>query len=177
MANRMAITERIARRFAPMLLGACVIAGSPGICHAKNNCPWINEATASGLLGGKATGEMTEAAAGQPAVCTFTQQDGEITRILRITVEQAASPHLLLVSLEARCGANGTSLSAIGNEAMMCAVDDRKGAQEEMVAGRVRDQVFTISIRTTMKNDPLFNKESLQAVMRLAAEQVSGNLF
>jgi hypothetical protein len=158
-------------------LGACVIAGSPGLCHAKNNCPWINEATASGLLSGEATGEMTEAAPGQPAVCTFTQQDKGVTRILKITVEQSANPHPLLVSLQARCGANGMALSAIGNEAMMCAVDDRKGAQEELVAGRVRDQVFTISMRTTMKNDPLFNKESLQPVMRLAAEQVSGNLF
>src|SRR5580692_12158245 len=54
--------------------------------QAKNNCPWMNEATASGLLGGDSVGEFTEASSGQPAVCTFTQKDSTVTRTLRVTV-------------------------------------------------------------------------------------------
>ena len=73
----------------PALIAMCLLV-VPACCHAKNNCPWLNEATASGLLGGAAVGDFTAAAPGTPAVCTFVRQDAGATRTLRITVEIAA---------------------------------------------------------------------------------------
>jgi hypothetical protein len=157
------------------LLGMCLI-GLPARAMAANNCAWINESTASGLLGGEAVGEVS-AATGQPTVCTFTQQGAGVKRTLRVTVEIAAEPHARLEVVAQICGADQSPIKAIGNEAMVCAADDRKVGPGERVVGRVRDQVFTITIATTLKNDTILTREALKARIYTAAEQDAGNLF
>ena len=47
----------------------------------------------------------------------------------------------------------------------------------ERLVGRVRDQVFTITISTTLKNDPILTRDEIKSRIYTAAEQVSGNLF
>ena len=157
------------------LLATCLI-GPPARAMAANNCAWITESTASGLLGGDAVGEVS-AATGQPTVCTFTQMDTGVKRILRITVEIAPEPHARMEAVAQVCGADQLPIKAIGNEAMVCTADDRKAGPGERVVGRVRDQVFTITISTTLKNDTLLTREALKARIYTAAEQVAGNLF
>jgi len=176
MANNTDGKLGVRRRLRVALPGLCLIVLCT-ICQAKNNCAWINEATASGLLGGDAEGAFTEASAGEPAVCTFIQKSAGATRTLRVTLELAPDGHARLESAALACGTDATSLKAIGNEAMMCAADDRKGGLGERVVGRVRDQIFTITISTSLKGDPLLTRETLKAKIYTAAEQVSGNLF
>jgi hypothetical protein len=98
-------------------------------------------------------------------------------RTLRITVEIAADPHARLAAIEQGCGADAAPLKAIGNEALICAADDRKAGIGERVLGRVRDQVFTITIVSTLKNDPILSRDILKTRIYTAAEQVAGNLF
>jgi len=160
-----------------MAMFAVCLFGTPSIAHAANNCAWLNEATASGLLGGDAVGEVTAAVPGQPTVCTFTQMTDGGKRTLRITVEIAADAHTRLAAVEQGCGADAAPLKAIGNEALVCAADDRKTGMGERVVGRVRDQVFTITIISTFKNDPILTRDILKTKIYSAAEQVSGNLF
>jgi hypothetical protein len=160
----------------PLLLSLGLLSTSM-LCHASNNCPWLNEATASGLLGGEATGEFTGASATAPAICTFTEKDGAVSRTLRITVQVEPDYKAVLKSAEEACGADALALQAIGNEAISCASDDRKGALGQRVVGRVRDQVFTIAITASAKGDPLLTRPILRAKIYTAAEQVSGNLF
>ena len=176
MANNMACIAKISRRLVlPILCASCLAL--PSVCHATNNCPWLNEATAGGLLGGDAVGEKTDATAGQPTVCTFTQQGAGVTRTLRVTVEIATEPHVRMETVAQVCGADASPIKAIGNEALVCTADDRKGGLGERVVGRVRDQVFTITIASTLKSDPILNREALKARIYTAAEQVAGNLF
>jgi hypothetical protein len=158
-----------------MVLGICLI-GLSTVCRAANNCAWLNEATASGLLGGDSVGDVS-AAAGQPTVCAFTQMTAGVKRTLLITVEIVADAHARLGVLAQSCGADTAPLKAIGNEALMCAADDRKAGLGERVVGRVRDQVFTITIASTLKNDPILNRDALKSRAYTAAEQVAGNLF
>ena len=66
-------------------------------------------------------------------------------------------------------------LRATGNEAVMCAANQK--GQAEQVFGRVRDNVFTISVRTSARNDLSMSHEALVQKAGLVAEQVSGNLF
>ncbi len=165
-------TRRISLAFLAIFLLCTPVAGK-----AANKCPWINEATASGLLGGDAVGAFTPGATGQPAVCTFTQQSADATRTLRITVELAANPHEKLEAAAMNCGTDTAPLRAIGNEAVVCTVDGRKGAMGERVVGRVRDQVFSITIGTTLKVDPILPRDVLKTNILTAAEQISGNLF
>jgi len=158
------------------LIAVCLI-GAPAAARAANNCAWINEATSSGLLGGDAVGEVTPAVPGQPIVCTFTQMTDGGKRILRISVEIAGDPHARLAVIEQGCGPDATPLRAIGNEALICAADDRKAGMGERIVGRVRDQVFTITMTSTLKNDPILTRDILKTRIYTAAEQVSGNLF
>jgi hypothetical protein len=153
------------------------LIGVPASCRAANNCAWINEATASSLLGGEAVGAVTESVAGQPAVCEFTHHDESGKRTLRLTLEIVGDAHARLVASAQACGGDAVPLKAIGNEALICAADERKNQMGERVVGRVRDQVFTITISTTIKNDPILTRDEVKSRLYMAAEQVSGNLF
>jgi len=177
MEDSLAVSKIDLRKNCAILLGLCAVIAMPSACMAKNNCPWINEATASGLLGGNAEGAFIETTPRQPADCTFTQQDSGVMRTLRITVEQSGDPRRQLSAVSSLCGPNSTPVRAIGNEAMMCSLEGRNSLHGTFLAGRVRDRVFTITLSTTLKNDPLFTQDSLQAKIHIAAEQVSGNLF
>jgi hypothetical protein len=76
-----------------------------------------------------------------------------------------------MASYKAHCSGDATHLQAIGNEAVMCAADTKAQAHGEQVIGRVRDQVFTVTITTSARNDALEEKT------RNIAEQVAGALF
>ena len=151
--------------------------GLPTACKAANNCPWINEATASGLLGGEAVGAVTGLDSGGTAICQFTQKGDGFERTLSVTVERAQNAHVRLSTIAQGCGSRAVPLKAVGNEALVCVADDRKTGQKERVVGRVRDQVFTITITTTLKADPILTREELTARINVASEQVSGYLF
>ena len=156
---------------------ATVLVLRPATARAENNCPWLNEATASELVGGDAVGSFV-AGKDKPSVCTFTQNDGKVTRTLQISVGIAADPHSSYLStLQADCRSTAAPLKAIGNEAATCAIDRGKAVMGERVLGRVRDQVFTITISTSMKEDPVLTPAALKMKISLAAEQISGNLF
>jgi hypothetical protein len=144
--------------------------------RAANNCPWMNEATASGLVSGDAVGAFVEGH-GLSSVCTFTQRAGSVTRTLQIAVEIAADPHARLLSLAQACGTSAAPLPAIGNEALICGIDPRRKRSGERAVGRVRDQVFTITLSSSLKNDMVLNKDELRIKIDMAAEQVAGNLF
>jgi len=127
------------------------------LCSAEQTCPWLNAATAGGVLGGAATATVNKGA------CEFTAPEGK----LRIFVSTAPEAAEQFARAKAKCGKNGKVLPAIGNEAVAC-----PAGHSERVVGRVRDQVFTITV--TMKGTErtaLFDKG------RFVAEEVSGNLF
>ncbi len=175
MANNPAGRNKALPILALALLGVCWI-GMPPRALAANNCAWINEATASGLLGGEAVGEISESA-GHQTGCTFTQIAGGMKRVLRITVEVAADAHARLTTIVQSCGVNAMPLKAIGNEAFDCPANDPRAGAGERVVGRVRDQVFTITIESSLRNDPLLTRDALKFRIYTAAEQVAGNLF
>jgi hypothetical protein len=175
MGNRQLRKPRTARRFITIALSLCLI-GASATARAANTCPWMNEATASGLLGGDAVGVYT-AVPGQPSICTFTQQSQGAARKLVVTVEIAQDPHARMATIVQTCGANAATLNAIGNEAMTCDPVERKGEMAERVVGRVRDQVFTITLLSSLKNDPILTRDTLKTRSQTAAEQISGNLF
>jgi hypothetical protein len=176
MASNPVRRKRVLRVLGRILLAVCLF-GRPAVARAANNCPWINEATASGLLSGEAVGEVSGAPAGQPTVCTFTRTTGGVRRALRVTVEVVSDSHAHLTAIAQSCGANATALKAIGNEAFVCAPDAPNAGMGERVVGRVRDQVFTITIGSSRKNDPILTRDVLKSRIYTAAEQVAGNLF
>jgi hypothetical protein len=174
-SNAMTVSQSL-RNISKGLVALCLL-GVPALCHAKNNCPWINEATTGGLLGGTAVNEFTDATTGQAAVCKFTYDGPGVTRTLVITVEVVTAPKERLAVVAKTCGPDAVPLQAIGNEAQVCMADVRKAGPGERVVGRVRDQVFTITLSSTLKNDPMLTRDELRTRIYTAAEQVAGNLF
>ena len=148
---------------------------SASICSAENLCPWINKATAFGVLGGSEEAATASVSEISSTTCSFVYRDGDITRELRVTVELAKDPEQIFTAYKARCGGDASPLRAIGNEAVMCAADQK--GRGELVIGRVRVNVFTISVSTSSGSDPSMSYEALRQKAGLVAEQVSGNLF
>ncbi|MGA7313848.1 MAG: hypothetical protein WBX22_07720 [Silvibacterium sp.] len=155
-------------------LVACV-ALLPSICRGENLCPWINKATALGVLGASEYATTAKVSEISNASCSFIYRDGDITRELRVTVDQTKDWERAFNAYKARCGNDVTQLRAIGNEAVMCAANVK--GQAEQVFGRVRDAVFTISVSTSARKDSSMSREALIQKAGLVAEQVSGNLF
>lgn len=161
---------------AAFLLLSLLPSAQAAVGQTSAACAWINEATASGLLGGNADVVVSEASGDQPAACTFTEHGPGITRTLRISVETVADAHTKVEILKKVCGPDAAPLRAIGNEATVC-MDRADGGPGERVIGRVRDQVFTITLTSTQQGDAFLTHAMLRAKINAASEQVSGNLF
>jgi len=138
------------------LLAVCLPAMA-----AEDQCPWLNAATAGGVLGGAVRVTVT------PASCEFVRQTAGHEAVLRIEVGAASAPH-------AQCESHAESLKAIGNEAQACAWHGKDGWIAEQVVGRVRDQAFLVRVST---NDPSAAPKTLSEKARNVAEQVAGFLF
>lgn len=120
---------------------------------------------------------MATLAQGSKGACTFVYHDSTASRELRITTEEVQDPSRAMASYKARCRGKASPLQAIGNEAVMCAADIKGQPEGEQVIGRVRDQVFTVAITTSARNDPSMSQDELKEKTRNIAEQVAGALF
>jgi hypothetical protein len=144
-------------------------------CHAESACPWINRATALGILGASEGSPMASPTEVNATSCSFTVHSYSGVNRLRITVEQVKDPDQVFNAYKAKCSSGISPLPAIGNKAIVCSAD-KKGNSEEVI-GQVRDSIFTITLSTSVKKDPSMPQEVLHERIKLAAEQVSGNLF
>jgi hypothetical protein len=133
----------------------------PLMAAAEERCPWLNAATAGGVLGGSVQVTVT------PASCEFVRKAGAQETTLRIEVTAASAPN-------AHCGPGAKPLKAIGNEAAACSYEGKAGWMAEQVVGRVRDQAFVVRIGT---NDRSAMAKTLREKARNVAEQVAGILF
>jgi hypothetical protein len=157
------------------VLFALALLCLPATCQAESTCPWINQATSLGILGTSEGSPMAGPTTVSDTACSFTYRSDSGVRELRVTVEQVQDPEQAFNTYKMRCGSGASPLQAIGNEALLCA-PDKKGHSQEVV-GRVRDNIFTITLSTTIEKDSFMPKDALAEKVRLAAEQVSGNLF
>jgi hypothetical protein len=120
---------------------------------------------------------MATLSQGSREACSFLYHDATASRELRITMNEVQDPSHVMTSYKARCSGEASPLQAIGNEAVMCAADTKGQADGEQVIGRVRDQVFTITITTSARNDPSMSRDELKEKTTNIAEQVAGALF
>jgi hypothetical protein len=176
MESRVTDKLRFPRVLGPALMALCFLSIAKDV-HASNNCPWINEATVSGLLDGEAVGDFSQGSAGQPSICSFVHTTSDRTRTLTITVEVTSDAQTRVNSMAKGCAQTSEILPAIGNEAYVCTTEHSKEAVVQRVIGRVRDQVFTISIGTTGKGESAVWMANMKTRIAITAEQVSGNLF
>jgi hypothetical protein len=150
----------------PLLALLVLLIVLPVIGRAAETCPWLNPATAAGVLGSPVSLTIThENSNRDDMACNFAGVSS-----LHIGVQTMDPPRAEFTARVAECGSDPAPLKAIGNEAVVC-TPDKRSAQ---VVGRVRNRIFTILISTT-------NASLTQAVLREkardVAEHVAGNLF
>jgi hypothetical protein len=153
---------------------AVLSALSPALCCAEARCPWLNAATAEGLLGGKVQMNITPLTVQGDTTCEFSSQHGSAVSILRIEVHTMEVPSKEFVSYLSQCGGTTLPLKAIGNEAVQCVLKGSSTTGEEQIIGRVRERVFLLSIRRNASGPPT---DGLREDTRNIAEQIAGSLF
>jgi hypothetical protein len=147
-------------------------------CSAQSICPWLNVATASGVLGGAATVEVNATGISN-GTCVFRLQDGAKKDTLRISVIEANNPESAdkeIKPSKTSCSSSGTPLKGVGNEAVLCAIDT-EGSRGEQVVGRVRDRTFTVVISAGPEKDPDAKPDPLAEKAEAIAKAVAGALF
>lgn len=148
----------------------------PGACSAQTKCPWLNEATARGILGGelRMTVNITPRGDGE---CKFSRQQGSAVFQLRISVSRMSNIAKQFPTYLALCPPNSPSLHAIGNEAVTCTTETKGGEYGESVVSRVRDAALFVIVSSTIPDDQQLTKQMRRDKANLVAEQVVGNLF
>ena len=137
--------------------------GLTSAAGAEIMCPFMNAATAGGILRGQVDSTVTTS--GPHQTCEFTLRNS--TDKLRIEVTTMDASRTELAAFTAPCTRPAEPLRGIGNDAAACSID----SHTEQVAGRVRKQAFAIRIHGTSSSDNL-RKKAIGA-----AEQVAGSLF
>jgi hypothetical protein len=160
--------------FSTFLLGVALLI--PSVCRGQAKCTWINQATAGGVLGGAVTVKVKLRDVGD-GVCEFSRRQGKRVHRLRISVDVMTDIAKQFPTYLAQCPRNNTPLGAIGNEAVMCSIQNNRHEFGEMVVGRVRDQAFEVSLSSSAHNDPSLTQEIRREKAYLVAEQVAGMLF
>ncbi|HEY6385150.1 MAG TPA: hypothetical protein VIX91_05650 [Candidatus Acidoferrum sp.] len=149
---------------------------TPSICHGQLKCPWLNEATARGILSGPVTVtvRLDDQGAG---VCKFSRQQGAAVHELRISVDLMTDIPKEFPTHLAQCPPKSPPLPATGNEAVTCSIHTKENQHAEIVVGRVRNQAFVVSVSSTAQDDPSMKQAERREKSNLVAEQVAGILF
>jgi hypothetical protein len=171
---------------------------APRDCRAEAKCPWLNAATAGGLLGGDVQmtvsapvdAAMDKSASKSPGMysdsvrmdrfdvsCEFSRTVDSGTYTLRIAVKTMGDPAKDFASYLAQCGGTTRPLKAIGNEAVQCLAANGSAPDEEKVIARVRERAFVLTVSRTGIKPLAANADLLRDDTRNIAEQVAGSLF
>jgi len=144
-------------------------------CHAQNLCPWINAATAEGVLDFKVEGSVQETP-GKDTNCIFTSVKKNGSRSLVIEVHDIGDRGKEYSDAESKCTSAPTPVRGLGNEAFEC-VADHSDSHAMMIIGRVREKLFLVSVTLTGRPDHGLTAASLEDKVTIAAGQVAGSLF
>jgi hypothetical protein len=145
-------------------------------CRAEVLCPWLNAATAAGVLGGEVQLSVSGVTPLGDATCDFVLKQSASTS-LHITVHTMSQIAADYAAFVAQCGGTFVPLRGIGNEAGQCVPDRNRTQEGERIVGRVRDRAFLIAVRRSPPASPVASKQGLSDETRNLAEQIAGALF
>jgi acetolactate synthase regulatory subunit len=155
-----------------------LLSMSVSVSHAATQlpCPWLNAATAAGVLEGPVVVSVTFLHQdNDDAACEFTHKADHTVRTLRIQVSSMKDvPHDFPQYL-AKCGQDSKPVQAIGNEAIVCSISAKsKKEVDEQVVSRVRDRAFIVNV---LSNGSASEHDAMRDKAQRVAEQVAGFLF
>jgi hypothetical protein len=161
-------------------LAFTVIVGSTihtRYCSAQTLCPWLNAATAGGVLGGEVQSTMSNVTPQGDATCHFTRRQDASNLTLTIDVHTMTLPSKDFPTYLTQCGGTLLPIKAVGNEAFQCVSKGSSTNGEEQVIGRVRDRAFILTVNATLIKQTTPTKTGLSQETRNLSEQIAGALF
>jgi hypothetical protein len=142
---------------------------------ATQPCPWLNAATAAGVLQGPVMVSVTYFDQDNTdAACEFIHKADHTVHTLRIEVETMKDLAHDFPRYLAKCGPSAKPLRAIGNEAVVCSVPGKNQQVAEQVVSRVRDRAFIVDV---LSNGSASERDAARDKAQKIAEQVAGFLF
>lgn len=156
----------------PGLCSAVVLACATAAAQKPVSCPWFSSGSAQAVLGGPVLANLQVEGNAQGS-CEFTSQPGGNTRTLRILAGKADTH---------ACPLGSPQLKALGNEAMQCRFTDAQRNRWDVIAGRMRDVFFVVSMSNVPDAAAAPSAEGRLAdpysasILEQVAEQVVGNL-
>lgn len=175
-----AVSGEVVSKKCWMAVVFAVVVGTfatPSRCLAEVQCPWLNAATAAGVLGGEVQANVAAQTPQGDTTCEFKRIEHSAVFELTIAVHTMALPSKDFATYLARCSGTAVSLKAIGNEAVQCVPSNGSGNGGEQIIGRVRDRAFVIDLKTSSTRQPTSSASGLSDEARNVAEQVAGALF
>lgn len=178
-----------------LMTAGALFAPQRSVAEAK--CPWLNAATAAGVLGGEV--QMSVSAPVDPGpvkgvgtamysdqvrmdrfdvTCEFTRKTDSGTDTLHISVKTMKDQAKEFASFLALCGGSTAALRGIGNEAVQCVRKESSGKGPEQIVARVRDRAFVLTVtRQAAPAGVAVSAEGLSSDTRNTAEQIAGSIF
>ena len=147
---------------------------SPTLLLSEVQCPWLNAATAAGVLGGNVQASTLPLTLQGDTTCDFKR--AEHLAVLTITVHTMALPSKDFSTYLAQCAGTAVRLRGIGNEAIQCVSSSSSNGGEQII-GRVRERAFIIDLKRGPTKQSTTNQSVLSDEARNIAEQVAGALF
>jgi hypothetical protein len=152
-----------------------ILVLSSGVCAAQTPavCPWFSTGSAENVLSGTVALTL-HVEGGLQGMCRFTRTAGSEQQVIEINIGKVDTH---------ACPSGGTKLTALGNEAVQCRDASAGGQPLDVIAGRVRDIYFVVSMGNlpgvaTVPTGPAGSRDSYSAsVLERVAEQVVGNLY
>jgi len=165
-------------------------------CSAESRCPWLNAATAAGVLGGEVQMTVSQPVDPGPVkgvgtamypdqlrmdrfdvTCEFHRKTDSADYSLHIVVKTMNDFSKEFPAFLAQCTGTTTALRGIGNEAVQCAMKNDSDMLHEQVIARVRDRAFVLTISRARGPQAAADGNPLSNETRNTAEQIAGSLF
>ena len=148
---------------------------STGVCAAQAPavCPWLSTGSAAAVVGGTVI-LSAHIESNQQGMCRFTREaDGKVKSLE------------IIIGNEDRhvCPEGSTKLIALGNEALQCKSSNATGQSLNIIAGRMRNVYFAVSIGNSpegasIPSEPGHPTDPYGAsALERVTEQVVGNLY
>lgn len=150
------------------LLLVVFAAPATALAQSSQSCPWLNAGTAAKILGADVS-VSAHADSNWSGMCRFVTINGK-----------EGSIEIIIGKTDAHaCGANRTSIAAIGNEAWLCSANGTHRQVVQILTGRVRDAWFVVRMAAGSEPAALSSETEPfhSSPIKFLAEQVSGNLY
>ena len=156
-----------------VLLLLVIVPACATPAQTASQCPWLSSGTAAKILGGNISLEA-HADGNDDGSCRFVRNDGG----------KAESIDILIGKKDTHpCPAESASVRSLGNEAVQCRRLDPDNQQIDIIAGRMRDVYFAVTMTglpdaaRQIPADPHLSDPFGASLLERVAEQVVGNLY